>query len=93
MKPRLMTLAPIALTILLTAPGARAQSGQAITGLWDATLDLNGTKIPFKMEFAGDGNNVKGWFFNGDEKEISNSGKFENGSLILNFHQNEHLAT
>jgi peroxiredoxin len=85
MKPRLMTLAPIALTILLTAPGARAQSGQAITGLWDATLDLNGTKIPFKMEFAGDGNNVKGWFFNGDEKEISNSGKFENGSLILNF--------
>jgi len=48
MKPRLMTLAPIALTILLTAPGARAQSGQAITGLWDATLDLNGTKISFQ---------------------------------------------
>jgi len=81
------TTAPSALMPMgdCPAPGARAQSGQAITGLWDATLDLNGTKIPFKMEFAGDGNNVKGWFFNGDEKEISNSGKFENGSLILNF--------
>jgi len=27
----------------------------------------------------------EGWFFNGDDHEVSNSGKFENGSLVLDF--------
>jgi thiol-disulfide isomerase/thioredoxin len=67
---------------LLTAPAARAQS---IAGMWDATINFNDTEIPFKMGISGDGANVKGWFFNGDDKEISNSGKLENGALELNF--------
>ena len=67
---------------LLIVPGIWAQS---ITGLWDGTLDLNGTAIPFKVGFSGTGSNVKGWFFNGDDKEVSNGGSYENGSLVLNF--------
>jgi thiol-disulfide isomerase/thioredoxin len=74
-------------TLLLASPllissAARAQS---IAGMWDATINYNGTDIPFKMEFSGDGANVKGWFFNGDDKEVSNGGKLENGSLELDF--------
>ena len=53
--------------------------------MWDATINFNDTEIPFKMGISGEGANVKGWFFNGDDKEISNSGKLENGALELDF--------
>jgi thiol-disulfide isomerase/thioredoxin len=74
-------------TLFLAAPlflsmTARAQS---IAGMWDATINFNDTEIPFKMGISGEGANVKGWFFNGDDKEISNSGKLENGALELDF--------
>ncbi len=53
--------------------------------MWDATINFNDTEIPFKMGISGEGANVKGWFFNGDDKEISNGGKLENGALELDF--------
>src|ERR1700681_2498656 len=71
-----------AVSLLLLAPAAWSQS---VAGLWDATIHFNDTDIPFKLELSGDGANVKGWFFNGDDREVSNSGKLENGSLVLNF--------
>jgi thiol-disulfide isomerase/thioredoxin len=75
----LLFLAP---AVLLLAPAASAQS---VAGLWDATINYNGADIPFKLELSGEGANVKGWFFNGDDREVSNSGMIENGSLVLNF--------
>jgi hypothetical protein len=68
--------------MLTIAPAALAQS---LTGVWDAKINFNGVEIPFKIEFAGDGSNVRGWFFNGDERETSTSGTFEHGSLALRF--------
>jgi thiol-disulfide isomerase/thioredoxin len=76
-------------SLLLPASAVWAQApratGQSTAGLYDATINFNGTEIPFKFEFAGQGANIKGWFFNGDEREISASGSLENGKLILNF--------
>jgi thiol-disulfide isomerase/thioredoxin len=72
----------LAAALFALTPAAWAQS---VAGLWDANINFNGADIPFKLELAGDGANVKGWFFNGDDREISNSGKLENGSLVLNF--------
>jgi thiol-disulfide isomerase/thioredoxin len=69
-------------TVIAFAPALRAES---LAGLWNATVNLNGTQIPFKIEFAGDGANIKGWFFNGESHENSTGGTFENGSLVLNF--------
>src|SRR6266699_5748048 len=76
MKPLLTT------ALLFLASAAWAQSPAR---LWDATINFNGSEIPFRFEISGDGANVKGWFFNGDDREVSNSGKFENGSLVLDF--------
>src|ERR1700690_2807979 len=70
--------------LLAIAPAAFAQS---VAGLWDATIILNDVQIPFRIEFAGEGSNFQGWFFNGDEKVISTAGKLENGALVLNFDQ------
>lgn len=78
MKPRRLLTA----SLFLLAPAAWAQS---VTGLWDATINFNGIEIPFKFELSGDGANVKGWFFNGDDREVSNSGSLENGALTLSF--------
>jgi len=59
---------------------------QPVSGLWDATVVVNGLEIPFRMEFSRD----RGWFFNGDEKVTSTSGHIDNGSVDLNF---EHYGT
>jgi thiol-disulfide isomerase/thioredoxin len=77
MRNRLLLAAIVAF-----APVAWAES---LAGLWNATVNVNGAEIPFKIGFSGDGTNVKGWFFNGEDHENSTGGKFENGSLVLNF--------
>jgi thiol-disulfide isomerase/thioredoxin len=77
-----MTRRLLLAAVLASAPAAWSET---LAGLWNATLNLNGTEIPFKIEFAGDGSNIKGWFFNGDEHENSTGGRLENGSLVLSF--------
>jgi thiol-disulfide isomerase/thioredoxin len=67
----------------LVAPSAA--SAQSLAGLWDASVVVNKLEIPFRFEIAGDGANVKGSFFNGDEKVTSTSGSLENGTLTLAF--------
>src|SRR5882762_15764 len=69
---------------------ASTAGAQSLTGLWDASVVVNGLTIPFRMEFTGEGSNVKGSFFNGDEKVTSTRGRLENGSLTLEF---DHYAT
>lgn len=66
--------------LVVIAPAAIAQS---LAGRWDATVQVSGVDIPFRFELSGDGANVKGSFFNGDERITSTSGKFESGTLVL----------
>jgi hypothetical protein len=77
--------------LTLVVPALRAQApSQSLSGLWDAAVVVNGLEIPFRFEIAGDGAAISGSFFNGDEKVTSTGGKYENGSLTLNF---DHYAT
>ncbi|HWY49621.1 MAG TPA: TlpA disulfide reductase family protein [Bryobacteraceae bacterium] len=66
--------------LIAIAPVAVAQS---LAGRWDATVQVSGVDIPFRFELSGDKTNVKGSFFNGDERITSTSGSFENGALVL----------
>jgi thiol-disulfide isomerase/thioredoxin len=77
-----MKIVQLGILSLLAVSGMQAQ---AIDGLWDATLKQGTTEIPFKLGFSGTGSEVKGWFFNGEDKLISSGGTYENGSLVLNF--------
>jgi thiol-disulfide isomerase/thioredoxin len=69
------------------APAALVQSSwaQSLAGLWDATITFNGRDIPFRLEIAGDGSNLQGWLFNGDQRVVASGASFQNGSLVLNF--------
>jgi len=82
---RTMPLLFVAGLLALAALPARVEA-QSISGLWDASVVVNGgIEIPFRFEIAGSGKTIKGSFFNGDEKVTSTTGSFENGALILSF--------
>jgi peroxiredoxin len=70
---------------------AAALSAQSVTGLWDCTVTVNGTEIPFRMEFSAGDAGVAANFFNGDERVPSTAGQLQNGSLRLNFDQYANL--
>jgi len=72
----------LAATCFAIAPAAMAQS---LAGRWDATVTINGLDIPFRFEISGDGDAVKGTFFNGDVRFNSTSGRAGSGSLTLNW--------
>jgi thiol-disulfide isomerase/thioredoxin len=80
MKTRLI----LAIGALSTASIALAQPP---TGLWDATITANDVVIPFRFELSGTVPNLRGAFFNGDDQVPSTGGRFENGTLLLNFGQ------
>ncbi len=76
------------LVVLLALVAFPLRAGaQSVNGLWDATVVVNngGLEIPFRFELSGSGLNVKGSFFNGDDKTTSTSGSLENGKLSLSF--------
>jgi thiol-disulfide isomerase/thioredoxin len=61
-------------------------SGQSVEGAWDATVTVNNVSVPFRIEIDGTGADVHSYFFNGDDRvNPSNSGTFQNGTLVLNF--------
>src|SRR3982751_6677322 len=76
------------LVVLLTLVALPSRAvAQPVNGLWDATVLVNNgaLEIPFRFELSGSGSNVKGSFFNGDDKTTSTSGSLEKGKLSLSF--------
>ena len=75
----------IVLLALVAVPSRAA--AQSVNGLWDATVLVNNgaLAIPFRFELSGSGSNVKGSFFNGDDKTTSTRGTYVNGTLSLSF--------
>jgi len=64
---------------------AAVASAQSIAGLWDASITFGGRDIPFRLQIAGDGSNLSGWLFNGDDKVVAAGASFQNGTLVLDF--------
>ena len=81
------------LAALFVAASHLASAGQAassIAGLWNAVIVSNGTEIPFRFEIATSGSDAQGFFFEGDRKVGSSSGRFVDGALTLDY---DHLNT
>ncbi|HKD04823.1 MAG TPA: TlpA disulfide reductase family protein [Bryobacteraceae bacterium] len=73
------------LLLVASAPSLwPATASDGIEGLWNATVMVGNNPIPFRMGLSG-GSAAKGWFFNGDDREVSTTGNFENGILTLHF--------
>ena len=68
---------------LLARPYVSSAAG--ISGRWNAVVVANKVQVPFRFEIAQNGNQVAGYFFEGDRKVGSTSGRFENGTLTLEY--------
>jgi thiol-disulfide isomerase/thioredoxin len=62
-----------------------AMAADSITGLWNAKLDYGAIQVPFQFGIAQTATGVSGWFFNGDERVVSDSGQLNSGHLVLEF--------
>lgn len=83
----------IALTLASIGVSAvHAQSAKSLDGRWDAQLvRANGDTIPFRLDLAADGNDVKGTFYNGFKPfDATTAGSFRDGKLDL---QIDHYLT
>src|ERR1700729_2954175 len=73
-------------TAFIAAFGATAlwaDSAASLDGRWDATLNINGAVIPFRLDISGDGATLKGTLYNGDDKEFTTQASFKDGTLVL----------
>ncbi len=81
-----MQLRSLAATLLLVSgPFVCSVSAQSLAGEWDATVKANGVDVPCRFKITGEGSNLQGTFFNGEELYPSTSATFVNGSLVMNF--------
>lgn len=61
-----------------------------LRGRWDASLTLNGTEIPFRLDISGEGAALTGTLYNGDQKQTTTSTKIAGEGVVLKF---EHYLT
>src|ERR1700735_3984192 len=72
--------------ILLFALPLSAQSGVAgLNGSWDAVVIVGQAEIPFRFEIATQGAEPQGFFFEGENRIGSTSGKYADGKLQLDY--------
>ncbi len=75
---RLFGLAVLA----VIAPAAWAGD---LDGRWDATVNIQGNEIPFRIDFSGDGDRFVATLFDGDLKVTSTGGKRDKDALTADF--------
>lgn len=87
MSKWIIGLAAVAITA--GAASARAQSA-TIDGRWDATITVGKAVIPFRLDIAGEGAQLKGTLYNGDDLETTTKASYQNGNVVLDL---EHYLT
>jgi thiol-disulfide isomerase/thioredoxin len=75
----------LGLAAVITGLGVTAAKAESLTGRWDAGITLNGVVIPFRLDISGDGANLKGTLFNGDQLQTTTSARLEDGKIVLDF--------
>jgi thiol-disulfide isomerase/thioredoxin len=80
-----ITRLPVALLLLFLPAVHSALAQNPVAGRWDAVVVVGAAEIPFRFEIAGDGDSVRGFFFEDDQRIASTSGKFADGNLELQY--------
>jgi thiol-disulfide isomerase/thioredoxin len=85
MKMLLRNMAMVASAAFGIAAGATAAHAESLEGRWTATVVQAGTPIPFRLDISGDGDNVVGTLYNGEDKETTTSASIRDGKVELDF--------
>lgn len=73
----------VALVVLLLVTAC--DRAPAPAGLWDATMMVGITPVPFRYLITGEGKNLQGAFFNGDEKIVSGTVRFDKSTIVFSY--------
>jgi peroxiredoxin len=73
------------LGVALILSGATFAGAQSAAGRWNASLNVDGTAIPFRLDIAQEGQTLTGTLYNGDDKETTTSAETQNGAIVLHF--------
>jgi thiol-disulfide isomerase/thioredoxin len=60
-------------------------SAQNLKGRWAANTEQGGSKIPFRLDITGEGDQATGTLYNGEDKEYTTSASIKDGKVVLNF--------
>ena len=71
--------------LLLALPLFAQSGGSGIEGSWDAVVVVGQAEVPFRFEISARGAEPRGFFFEGENKIGSTSGKFADGKLQLEY--------
>src|SRR6185436_17358449 len=82
--------AALLVTCALLPSGRSVDAASPVDGLWDAVIVASGTSIPFRFEIASKGNDLEGFFFEGDQKVGSSAGRLAGDALTFEY---DHLNT
>jgi thiol-disulfide isomerase/thioredoxin/uncharacterized lipoprotein YmbA len=75
----------------LMAVAQNAKASNSVDGSWDASLTSHGVVIPFRLDIAGSGPDLKGIFYDGFRPyDGTTSATFQDGELVLKV---EHYLT
>ncbi|MGC4080607.1 MAG: hypothetical protein QM736_00440 [Vicinamibacterales bacterium] len=77
----------LAAATLVAAPTVRAQD---VSGRWDATINVGGADIPFRLDVWQEGSTLHGTLYNGDDLETTTAGRVKDGTVTLEW---EHYLT
>lgn len=69
----------------LTLPLAARPETSGVEGAWDAVVVVGQAEIPFRFEISSEGTNVRGFFFEGEKRIGSTSGKYADGKLRFEY--------
>jgi peroxiredoxin len=89
MRNVLRTLSAAA-AVALGIASAQTAVAENLNGRWAATVVEGGVTIPFRLDISGDGANVTGTLYNGEDTETTTSASVRDGKVELNF---EHYLT
>jgi thiol-disulfide isomerase/thioredoxin len=82
MKALSKRMAAVAAAAVLTATSAAGADG--VQGRWDATITVDGTAIPFRLDVEGEGAGLRGVLYNGADRQFTTSATLEeDGTLVL----------
>ena len=76
-------IAGVAVAAICFGAPALAESTE---GRSEATPNVNGAVIPFRLDISGNGATLKGTLYNGDDPEHTTKASFNNGKLALVMH-------
>src|SRR4051812_12492751 len=79
----------IALALLIAcsrqSPAQAIDATRSVDGLWDAIIVANEAEVPFRFEIESTAAGAQGFFFEGDRRIGSTSGKFVDGILRFEY--------